>query len=162
MTMDRRKLALPVVMVCAVGGALALATLGGNGDGASGASGAAAALAPVSKPVEIALKPRHRSGVTGTATLTPSGPNLEVTLTLEQKVPGTLPAHIHTGPCSDEPTATNPRIWAGLTEVVGGRSHTTVNVVTLRELQSETSSINVHDPAHNLRALVCADIPQAG
>ena len=68
----------------------------------------------------------------------------------------TLPAHIHTGPCSDEPTATNPRIWANLNEVIKGTSKTVVNVVTLKELQSEPASINVHDPAHNLRAMVCA------
>jgi hypothetical protein len=35
-----------------------------------------------------------------------------------------------------------------------------VNVVTLAELQSEGASINVHDPEHGLRALVCADIPR--
>jgi len=37
-----------------------------------------------------------------------------------------------------------------------------VNTVTLPELQSESSSINVHDPTHANRALVCADIPRAG
>ena len=87
---------------------------------------------------------------------------MKVTLTLDKRVPGTLMAHIHTGPCSDEPTASNPRIWATLTDVIDGRSETTVNIVTLHELQSESSSINVHDPTHANRALVCADIPRAG
>jgi hypothetical protein len=155
------KVALPVVMVCAVGGALVLASLSENSSHSS-TGGAAAALAPASTPVEITLEPRHRSGVTGTARLTPAGADLKVTLTLDKRIPSTLLAHIHTGPCRDEPTVHNPRIWANLTEVIDGRSATTVNVVTLRELQSESASINVHDPDHNQRALVCGDIPRAG
>ena len=85
---------------------------------------------------------------------------MTVTITLDKHGTDTLPAHIHTGPCSDEPTATNPRIWANLTDVIGGRSETTVNVVTLPELRAEPASINVHDPHHALRALVCGDIPR--
>lgn len=112
-------------------------------------------------PLELALEPRHRSGVTGTARLEPLGAEMLVTLTLDDRVPGTLMAHIHTGPCRDEPTMENPRIWANLTDVTDGRSETTVNVVTLEELQSEPASINVHDPEHNQRALVCGDIPAA-
>src|SRR4051812_40493030 len=163
MTIDRKKVVLPLAMVCAVGGALVLAGLDGNGNHRSGAtSGAAAALAPASTPVEIMLEPRHRSGVTGTAKLTPAGANLIVTLAVDKHGPDTLLAHIHTGPCSDEPTMSDPRIWANLNDVVDGRSKTTVNVVTLRELQSESASINVHDPEHNQRALVCGDIPPAG
>jgi hypothetical protein len=34
--------------------------------------------------------------------------------------------------------------------------------VTLKELQSEDASINVHDPTHGNRPLVCGDIPRAG
>jgi len=158
----RAKVALPVAMVCAIGGGLVLASLGGNGDGRGGTTRAAAALTPASTPVEITLKPSHRSGVTGTATLTPSGTDLKVTLTLDKRIPTTLLAHIHTGPCSDEPTVHDPRIWANLNEVIDGRSETTENVVTLRELQSESASINVHDPDHNQRALVCGDIPRSG
>ena len=47
---------------------------------------------------------------------------MKVTLTLDKRGPGSLPAHIHTGPCSDEPTASNPRIWADLDDVIDGRS----------------------------------------
>jgi hypothetical protein len=32
--------------------------------------------------------------------------------------------------------------------------------VTLSELRAEGASINVHDPDHNQRALVCGDIPR--
>jgi hypothetical protein len=130
---------------------------GGSGDQAAGAAARPAASAPL----EIPLRPAHHSGVTGTATLVPAGPNLKVTLKLSKPIAGPLMAHIHTGPCSKEPTASNPRIWVNLTDVAHGRSETTVNVVTLHELQSESSSINVHDPTHANRPLVCGDIPRA-
>jgi hypothetical protein len=152
---DRKTL---VILLCLAVGAPALAGCGSDGDRESGAAARPAA----SPPVEIALEPKHRSGVTGTAVLTPADGSMKVTLTLDKPVSGSLMAHIHTGPCSDEPTASNPRIWAGLTDVSDGRSETTVNVVTLHELQSEPASINVHDPAHANRPLVCGDIPPAG
>ena len=136
-----------------------IASCGGDeGDASDGA----AARPTASPPVEIALEPKHRSPATGTATLAPGDAALKVTLTVDTRVQGTLLAHIHTGPCSDEPTYSNPRIWANLTDVIDGGSETTVNVVTLKELQSEASSINVHDPTHGNRTLVCGDIPRAG
>jgi hypothetical protein len=156
MNVDRKTL---VILLCLVGSVPALATCGSD-DG--GTDRVAAARPPASPPLEITLKPKHSSAVTGTARLVPAGADLKVTLTLDKRVPGRLWAHIHTGPCSDEPTAINPRIWTNLSDVVGGRSETTLNVVTLQELQSETSSINVHDPTHANRALVCADIPRTG
>jgi len=157
MKADRETL---VILLCLAGSVPAIAGCGG-GDEAS-ADGAGTARPAASPPLEIALMPEHRSGVTGTATLVPAGANLKVTLTLDKRVLGRLPAHIHTGPCSDEPTASNPRIWTGLDDVIDSRSETTLDIVTLRELQSEPSSINVHDPTHANRALVCADIPRAG
>jgi hypothetical protein len=137
------------------GGALALANGGGDEKPA-----AAKAPAPV-PPLEIALKPAHRSGVSGTARLVQrTRTDMTVTVTLDKPAPGTHLAHIHTGPCSDEPTFKNPRVWANLIDVVDGRSETTQNIVTLAELRSEGASINVHDPEHNQRALVCGDIPR--
>ena len=67
-------------------------------------------------------KPAHHSGVSGTARLVP-GPKDEVTLTLDKHGQDSLPADIHTGPCSDEPTFKNPRIWASLdrTSTTAGR-----------------------------------------
>ena len=99
--------------------------------------------------------------MSGTARLVQDGDNLKVSVTLSKPVAATLPAHIHTGPCSDEPTASNPRIWVGLTELVDGRSETTIVLATLPELRSEPSSINVHDPHDNLRPMVCGDIPRS-
>ena len=117
--------------------------------------------AAASEPLEIALKPAHHSGVTGTAGLVPGAKDdLKVTLTLDKHVLASLMAHIHTGPCSDEPTVNNPRIWASLNDLIDSRLKTVVNVVTLKELQSEGASINVHDPDHGNRALACGDIPR--
>ncbi len=155
--MNRKTLALMVGLLCVAVAVLAVVVVGGDDESTAGA---AAARPVASAPIEIPLKTEHHSGVTGTATLVPDGSNMNVTLKLSKPIAATLPAHIHTGPCSDEPTATNPRVWANLNEVVKGTSKTFVNVVTLKELQSEPASINVHDPTHNLRAMVCADIPQ--
>jgi hypothetical protein len=152
--MNRKTLAVVVGLLCLAGVVLAVVIGGGDERNTAVARPAASA------PVEIPLKPAHHSGVHGTATLVPDGPNLNVTLKLSKPIADTLLAHIHTGPCSDEPTFDNPRLWANLDDVVKGISKTTVNVVTLEELQSEPASINVHDPNHNQRPLVCADIPQ--
>jgi CHRD domain len=135
---------------------LAVAGCGGGSDEPQGAAAKPAA----SKPLEITLKPAHHSGVSGTATIVPDGANLKVDIKLDKRVQATLMAHIHTGPCSDEPTAANPRIWAGLNDVVNSRSNSTVyDVGTIEELETEGTSINVHDPEHNQRPLVCGDIP---
>ena len=85
---------------------------------------------------------------------------MTVTLELDERVPATLLTHIHTGPCSDEPTWDNPRIWANLTDVVDGRSETEIHVATIADLQAEGASINIHDPDHNQRPLLCGDIPR--
>jgi hypothetical protein len=153
--MKRKTLALTVGLLCVAGAVLAIVATRGDEK-----TTAAAARPAAGAPVEIPLEPAHHSGVHGTATLVPDGPNLHVTLKLSKPIAQTLMAHIHTGPCSDEPTFDNPRIWAILDDVVKGTSKTFVNVVTLKELQSEPASINVHDPDHNQRPLVCADIPQ--
>jgi hypothetical protein len=144
------------ILVCAVGSAVAVAGTGGDRDDRR----AAAARAAVVAPLEVALEPAHRSGVSGTARLVSDGAQLEVTLTLSDGASGIRTAHIHSASCGDEPTVKDPRIWANLTEVTDGRSQTTLDVVTLRGLRSEAASINVYDPDHGQRALVCGDIPR--
>jgi cytochrome c556 len=155
--MSAKAVAVLVILLCAAGGALALA----NGGGDPKPAAATATPAVVREPMEIALRPAHHSGVSGTARLVPGGKDdMTVTLTLDKHSKARLPAHIHTGPCSKEPTAANPRIWANLEEVRAGRSKTYENIVTLGELRAEGASINVHDPEHGLRAMVCGDIPR--
>lgn len=62
------------------------------------------------------------------------------------------------GPCRREPTFANPRIWASLTNVVNGKSVTSVPVA-LRTLRSRAFSINVHSADYAVVA--CGDIPRA-
>jgi hypothetical protein len=145
----------PLILLCLAG--LALPGCGGQADEPK----PAAARRAASAPIEVALKPAHHSGVSGTATLAPGLKGLKVTVKLSKPVEGSLLAHIHTGPCSDEPTMGNPRIWASLTEVIDGSSETTVDLMTLDDLRAESTSINVHDPKHANRPLVCGDIPRA-
>ncbi len=152
--MNAKAVAVLVMLPCAAGGVLALA--GGGEDDEPRRTGPRTGGG---EALEIPLEPAHRSGVSGTARLVQGREGLIVMVKLGKRVTHTLPAHIHTGPCSDEPTMRNPRIWAGLTEVIDGRSETTITVATLPELRSESSSINVHDPHHDLRPLVCGDIP---
>lgn len=156
-----RTLALAAILLCTAAGAVPLAGCGDEDGGPASGGEPAASRAEVGAPLEITLTPRHGSGVSGTARLVAGAADMKVTLKLSKRLPDTLLAHIHTGPCSDEPTWSNPRIWASLTDVIDGRSETTVNVVTLRELRSESASINVHDATHNQRPLVCGDIPRA-
>jgi hypothetical protein len=144
-----------LILLCLAG--VALAGCGGEGDKPKPAAARKAATAPI----EIKLKPAHHSGVRGTATLAPGLHGMKVTVKLSKPVEGSLLAHIHTGPCSDEPTMSNPRIWASLTEVIDGQSETTVDLMTLDDLRAESTSINVHDPKHANRPLVCGDIPPA-
>jgi hypothetical protein len=153
--MSAKAVAVLATLLCAAGGALALANAGGDEEPRR-----AAARTDAGEPLEIKLKPAHRSGVSGTARLVQGRAAMEVTLRLDEPLTDTLLTHIHTGPCSDEPTFSNPRIWANLDDVIDGRSETTVNVVTLGELRAEGASINVHDPDHDQRALVCGDVPR--
>ena len=152
--------ALPAIVICLAVAAPALSSCGGDGD--DGARSAAASRPAPSAPVDVALKPKHGAKVTGTAKLVPARDGVKVTVALSKPISGPLLAHIHTGPCSDEPTMSNPHIWVSLTEVVDGRSETTEELATLPDLQSEPTSINVHDPEHGNRPLVCGDIPRAG
>ena len=92
--------------------------------------------------------------------LSPAGKGVRVVLTVDGPVEGSLPAHIHTGRCKNEPTFANPRIWASLKNVVNGRSVTAVTSTSLKTLRRSRFSINVHDP-HTLGVIACGDIPLA-
>ena len=113
----------------------------------------------------VKLKPKHGSGVWGTARLTPEADGeleaLRVVLQLSKRLKGRLPAHIHTGPCKREPTWTNPRIAAGLRDVSNGRSSSLVSFMSLEKLTHASFSINVHKSAYPNAAIACGDIPRS-
>jgi hypothetical protein len=108
--------------------------------------------------VAFALKARHGSGTTGTATLTSVASGVRVVLKVKTRFPGRLPAHIHSGRCKPEPTPANPRITNSLKNVVRGRSVTTVSTTRLEDLRAKPFSINVHSTNYGI--IACGDIPR--
>lgn len=51
-------------------------------------------------PMTVAMQPVGNSGVTGQATLTPSGTQTQVQVQVTGLTPGAHPGHIHTGNCA--------------------------------------------------------------
>lgn len=119
---------------------------------ASAAHGEAAV--PSDDPLVVKLKPKHGSGVSGTATLTQLGDRVRVVVKLNKPVRGRLPSHIHKGRCRIEP---NLNVRAGLNEVVKGKSVTVLEFTSLKALRAGTFSINVHAPTYAV--IACGDIP---
>ena len=65
------------------------------------------------------------------------------------------PAHIHMGTCAK----LNPAPWKPLSNVVNGKSTTTVSGVTIAQLKKGHYAINVHESAANISHYVsCGDI----
>ena len=65
------------------------------------------------------------------------------------------PAHIHKGTCAKH----DPAPWKPLTNVVGGKSHTTVPGLTVADLKKSHYAINVHKSASDLKTYVsCGDL----
>ena len=105
--------------------------------------------------VTLDLQEQNDSGITGTATLSPtSDSELEVELELDGSEGGPHPAHIHKGSCADlDPDPAFP-----LEDVVDGRSETTVEV-DIAELTADEYAINVHESPENAANYVaCADV----
>ena len=101
------------------------------------------------------LQEQNDSGITGTATLSPtSDGEVEVEIELDGSEGGPHPAHIHEGTCAD----LNPAPAFPLTDVVDGRSETTVDV-DISELTASEYAVNVHESAENADVYVaCADV----
>lgn len=83
------------------------------------------------KPLDFTLEDERNSMIKATARLTPEGRDLKVTITLTEGNTGSsLTAQVQATTCSDEDApALHP-----LTDVVAGRSQTTLNNVDLRTL----------------------------
>jgi Cu/Zn superoxide dismutase len=105
--------------------------------------------------VTLDLQEQNDSGITGTATLSPtSDGEVEVELEVDGSEGGPHPAHIHKGSCADlDPDPAFP-----LEDVVDGRSETTVEV-DIAELTADEYAINVHESPENAANYVaCADV----
>ncbi|MGH2535542.1 MAG: plastocyanin/azurin family copper-binding protein, partial [Thermomicrobiales bacterium] len=95
--------------------------------------------------VTIDLGELNASGISGTATLEPSGEGTEVTLQLAGATGG-HPAHIHQGTCENlDPNPAFP-----LESVAEDGSSVTTVPVTVADLTAEEFAINVHDSVENV------------
>ena len=101
------------------------------------------APAPARKmPVQFRLAPQNNSGETGTATLYDGAKGLIVKLRTSGSE-ADQPAHIHKGTCEKlDPKPTYP-----LKMVHDGQSETTVEGVTIAQLEKAPYAINVHKSA---------------
>jgi hypothetical protein len=105
--------------------------------------------------VTITMKAENGSGEDGTATLAQKGDDVVVTLALKNGTTTPEPAHIHDGTCAKLGGVHDP-----LTNVVSGKSTTTVKNTKLADLQTGAFAINVHKSADDLGTYVsCGDIP---
>jgi hypothetical protein len=109
--------------------------------------------------VTVELAEQNDSGQSGTATLTADGDSTtRVVIELENGTPEAQPAHVHPGSCAD----LDPEPKHGLTNVVDGRSETTVQA-PLSELAGAGLAINVHKSAAEVQTYVaCGDIGGGG
>ena len=101
------------------------------------------------------LQEQNDSGITGEVEFSPTSEgDVEVEIELDGSEGGPHPAHIHEGTCAD----LNPAPAFPLTDVVDGRSETTVDV-DISELTASEYAVNVHESAENADVYVaCADV----
>jgi hypothetical protein len=103
------------------------------------------------------MKAQNGSNEDGTATLTQQGSDVLVTISVSNGTTTPQPAHIHTGSCANLGGVKYP-----LTNVVNGKSTTTVKNVELSSLQTGGFAINVHKSAADLATYTsCGDIPKS-
>jgi Cu/Zn superoxide dismutase len=106
--------------------------------------------------VTVPMKAENGSGEDGTATLAQKGADVVVTLDLKNGTTAPQPAHVHDGSCPKVGAVTNP-----LTNVVSGKSTTTIKNTKLSDLQTGAYAINVHKSTDDLATYVsCGDIPK--
>jgi hypothetical protein len=106
--------------------------------------------------VTVTMKAENGSGEDGTATLAQKGDDVVVTLDLKNGTTTPQPVHIHTGTCANLGGVHDP-----LTNVVSGKSTTTVKNTKLGDLETGGFAINVHRSASDVGTYVsCGDIPK--
>jgi hypothetical protein len=104
--------------------------------------------------LKVSMMAQNGSKESGTATLTQQGKNVQVAISLNN-AKGTQPAHIHKGTCAK----LNPAPAYPLSNVVNGKSTSTVNNVDLDKLAAGGFAINVHKSANDLKTYVsCGDL----
>ena len=111
-------------------------------------------VAAQEQPTTLRLAPQNNSGVSGTATFTPSGSGLTVDLKVTGAGAGPQPAHIHPGTCAQ----LDPTPQFTLASVANGSSTTTIQT-TLQALVASPHAVHLHKSTDELSVYVaCADI----
>lgn len=102
----------------------------------------------------LQLVQQNNSGISGTATLTPSGGGVRVDLKVTGAGAGPEPAHIHAGTCAQ----LDPTPQFTLAPVANGSSTTDLQT-TMAALTSSPHAVHMHKSTDELTVYVaCADI----
>jgi hypothetical protein len=105
--------------------------------------------------LKVTMQAQNGSKEDGTATLTQKGKNVVVSIQLNNAPKAAQPAHVHPGTCAK----LNPSPKYPLSNVVDGKSTTTIDNVDLDKLISGQFAINVHKSTKDLKTYVsCGDI----
>ncbi|GAC1659338.1 MAG: hypothetical protein NVS4B13_03830 [Candidatus Elarobacter sp.] len=102
------------------------------------------------KPIHVRLATQNTSGETGTATLFDGARGLIVKLRLEGGGDVDQPAHVHKGTCEK----LDPKPLYPLKSVHAGQSETTIEGVTIAQLQKAPHAINVHKSTKEIAVYV--------
>jgi LPXTG-motif cell wall-anchored protein len=111
-------------------------------------------VAAQEQPTTLQLAPQNNSGISGTATFTPSGGGLTVDLKVTGAGAGPQPAHIHPGTCAQ----LDPTPQFTLTSVANGSSTSTIQT-TFQALVASPHAVHMHKSTDEVSVYVaCADI----
>ena len=102
----------------------------------------------------LQLNQQNNSGISGTATFTPSGGGLRVDIKVDGAGAGPEPTHIHPGSCAQ----LNPTPEFTLSSVTNGSSTTDIQT-TMQALVATPHAIHMHKSVDEVSVYVaCADI----
>lgn len=103
----------------------------------------------------VELKTLGKLGLSGTADVFEENGKTKVSISLKGKVTGAYPAHIHLGACPKP-----GEVKHSLSDVVGGKSVTTIDASLDKLMASGALSINVHESKDKLDSYVaCGNLP---
>jgi LPXTG-motif cell wall-anchored protein len=109
------------------------------------------------QPLTLQLAAQNNSGISGTATFTPSGTGLRVDVRVTGAGAGPEPSHIHPGSCA----TLDPTPQFTLASVTNGAATTDVQT-TLQTLTATPHAVHIHKSVDELSVYVaCADIKPA-
>lgn len=153
---------LTLAVITACGGGTSTTTSSGAPTATAGAAMSGKAMikkGAMKGGTTLSIKMTAQSGSkqNGSATLSDKkGGGVVVVVSVGNEPKGAIePAHIHQGTCAK----LNPAPWKFLTNIVGGKSTTTVPGVTVAMLKKGTYAINAHKSASQLKVYVsCGNI----